>query len=329
MMQGVDCSSYSGPMDWPRVRDNGMEFALIRAGSGWGPASEHTDARFHENAYLAAETGLWLGAFHHAIALSVEDAHREASCFLEIVRGYRFAFPVAVDIEDRAMRGLPPPLLGDILRAWCGDLRAAGYYPMVRVSPSTFQLRVPREAVEGVDLWLMRPGQMPAVDRDYGIWQHAVGVLPGSYGPTGSNRATVNYPALMASEGLNGFSRTAKPAASSGSASALPGFRSQEPSSHEPSPFADEASPSRPAAPEPPGAGDADAASQAVAMLSRLAEIKELLDTLFPGWSAGLFGGETVSSPPPPRPAAPPEPPRGFWRRLGRWWRGHRARPRH
>ncbi|HPT77738.1 MAG TPA: GH25 family lysozyme, partial [Candidatus Atribacteria bacterium] len=36
MKYGIDVSSWQGKIDWSKVKKAGIEFAILRAGFGWG-----------------------------------------------------------------------------------------------------------------------------------------------------------------------------------------------------------------------------------------------------------------------------------------------------
>ena len=61
-MLGVDVSSYQGIIDWQKVADAGVEFAMIRVGfRAWGTQGElHKDLYWKENLQGAADAGTGL-----------------------------------------------------------------------------------------------------------------------------------------------------------------------------------------------------------------------------------------------------------------------------
>ena len=51
---GIDVSEYNGEIDWKRIAEEGISFAIIRAGYG----SAYLDSRFYENVNGAHDAGL-------------------------------------------------------------------------------------------------------------------------------------------------------------------------------------------------------------------------------------------------------------------------------
>lgn len=59
-VRGVDVSHYQGDIDWPRLAEQGVDFAFIKATEGSG----HVDEYFSRNISAAREAGLAVGAYH-------------------------------------------------------------------------------------------------------------------------------------------------------------------------------------------------------------------------------------------------------------------------
>ncbi|MDD2363158.1 MAG: GH25 family lysozyme [Oscillospiraceae bacterium] len=204
--QGVDASLSQGNIDWFRVKSFNNSFAMLRATVGWDSTEIQTDSSFHRNVHDASQAGLMVGAYHSSMASNADEAHHEAECFLHAVNGYKLAFPVAIDVETRPLRTLHGNRLDEIIRAWCGDILGAGYYPMIRAQLTTVIRRLNPQTLKEYDLWLQYPSNAIDYDGAVGIWQYtAFGNVGGVRGRIGKNHAFLDYPKIMQERGLNGF----------------------------------------------------------------------------------------------------------------------------
>lgn len=71
---GIDVSKWQGPIDFKKVKESGIQFVIIREGSG-----KTIDPKFIEYVKGARESGLWIaGVYHFSYAMSSEDAMSEA-----------------------------------------------------------------------------------------------------------------------------------------------------------------------------------------------------------------------------------------------------------
>lgn len=207
---GIDVSTYQGDIDWTRVKASGIEFAMLRASFGSGPVEEQTDARFHKNAYEAAMAGLFIGAYHNTFAATAAEAHREAELFLKVIKGYRLAYPVAVDIEDVLLRYFSPEQLSIVAGTWCEDVRAAGYYPVIFGKADTFKNRLTKETRETYEFWLVEPGDTATYDGKFGMRQVSVHKkIAGIRGFANRDEAYSDYASVIYGGGYNGFEKPA------------------------------------------------------------------------------------------------------------------------
>lgn len=102
MSKGIDVSKHQGKIDWHRVKNSGVDFAILRA--GYGKYDNQKDERFEENYSNAKNAGIKLGAYHYSYAKSVDDAKKEAEIFLKWISGKQFEYPVAFDVEEKVSR---------------------------------------------------------------------------------------------------------------------------------------------------------------------------------------------------------------------------------
>jgi len=97
---GIDVSKYQGNIDWKKVADSGIEFAMIRAGyrtTSEGEIIEDSQARY--NLQEATANGILVGVYFFSTAVSREEALEEAMWVADLIAPYSVTFPVAYDCE--------------------------------------------------------------------------------------------------------------------------------------------------------------------------------------------------------------------------------------
>lgn len=90
---GVDVSSYQGEVDWPKLAEQGVDFAFIKATEGSG----HTDRYFAANWENAGRAGVTAGAYHFFSYDSPGET--QADNFIAAVPLTEEMLPPVVDIE--------------------------------------------------------------------------------------------------------------------------------------------------------------------------------------------------------------------------------------
>ena len=83
MKKGIDVSSWQGNIDFTKVKNDGVEFVILRSGYGW----YNEDDKFVDNVNKSKAAGLPIkGVYHFSYALNVEQAKIEARSCVEHVK---------------------------------------------------------------------------------------------------------------------------------------------------------------------------------------------------------------------------------------------------
>lgn len=199
MKNGIDVSKWQGHIDWPRVT---ADFAIIRAG-----ISTSKDVRFEDNYSGATAAGIPVGVYWYLKAMTVEAAHREADACIKAISGKKLSYPVYADIEEAAQLRLGRDKLTAIAAAFLADIEAAGLFAGLYSSKSHLETCFTPEIRERYAVWVAHYGVgQTTYSGRYGMWQHTdKGTVDGISGAVDLDIAYVDYPAVIAASGRNGF----------------------------------------------------------------------------------------------------------------------------
>lgn len=93
--KGIDVSSWQGVIDWAKVKADGVQFAMIRA--GWGTGS--VDKYFERNAQECAKYGIPFGVYWFMYCTDDATAKKNANACINAVSKVRLTYPVCCDFE--------------------------------------------------------------------------------------------------------------------------------------------------------------------------------------------------------------------------------------
>lgn len=206
MAQGIDVSHHQGNIDWQKVKSAGIEFAMIRSGYGISNPNQ-IDKKFYENIEGAQKVGIDVGVYHYSYASSPLDASKEAKFCLEIIKNYKLTYPIVYDIEDATIEKFTRQEKTDMCKAFCDRIEMAGYYAMIYCNCNWLNNHLyAHELLDKYDLWLAHWG-VPEPSVACGLWQLSdSGKISGINGCVDLNISYKNYPRIIKSKGLNGFS---------------------------------------------------------------------------------------------------------------------------
>ena len=208
-MKVIDVSKHNGTIDWIKVKNDGIDGVIIRA--GYGRLISQKDKTF-ENFYSgASEAGLHIGTYWYSYAVTAAEAEQEARVFLESIKGKRFDMPVYLDIEDKTQVTLGKTLCTDITNVFMRVVESAGYFAGVYSFDSFFGSNLDESIRKKYAIWVARVENVkPSNAPEWGMHQYSwKGKINGVSGDVDLNNCIKNYPQVIKNAGLNGYSKKA------------------------------------------------------------------------------------------------------------------------
>lgn len=174
---GIDVSKWNGDIDWDRVRNAGVEFAIIRAGyRGSVTGSLVQDPYFMANMRGAAFSGMPVGVYFFTQAVNEVEAVEEASAVLQLVKEYDLTYPIFIDTEGAGGNGRADGLDAEtrtlVCEAFCRTIENAGYRAGVYASRYWYNNNLYTDRLEGYFIWLAEYRSTPLYQGYYQMWQY-------------------------------------------------------------------------------------------------------------------------------------------------------------
>lgn len=208
-IKGIDISQHNGNFDLAKAKNDGYNYVIIRAGyTGYGDGvSKAKDKQFENNYAKAKAIGMPVGAYYFTIATDYQKGVDEANWLYEnCLKGKQFEYPIFIDVEDdaggrRYLRNAGKDKTTDGIIGFCETLENKGYYVGIYGSDiSTFKDMVNIDRLKDYDKWVARYGSKPQFVKEYGMWQYS------DDNNLDKDIAYKDYPSIIRSKGLNGFS---------------------------------------------------------------------------------------------------------------------------
>lgn len=205
---GIDVSSYQGDIDWKKVKEQGVDFVILRAGVHSSIDGQlHKDTYFDEYYNECKKYGIPVGCYWFTRARSIPEAQTEADFFLDIIKGKQFEYPVCFDIESESLTNLSNSVLTNITIAFCNRVENAGYYVSIYTNPNWIDYHLIKGELTLYDKWLAHWTDTPMYGKEFGgLWQSSgTGTCWGINGDVDIDYSYLDYPAIMYKANVNGF----------------------------------------------------------------------------------------------------------------------------
>lgn len=190
---GVDVSAYQGEIDWKKVKQSGIDFAIIRLGyRGYESGKLVEDAYAKKNLEGARAAGLRVGAYFFSQALSIKETDQEIAYMLDILGDTHLDMPIILDWEIPAANARTAKMdartLTDIQRHFCGQMRSKGYNPMIYFNWHQSENLYYLSELEDYSFWLALYQDRMTYPWRVEMWQWTdKGKVPGIAGPVDLN----------------------------------------------------------------------------------------------------------------------------------------------
>ncbi|MCI8273607.1 MAG: hypothetical protein HFJ55_05960 [Clostridia bacterium] len=175
-LTGIDVSKHQGKIDWVKVKNSGIDFAIIRCGYGKDDISQD-DQMFKYNVSECERLGIPYGIYIYSYALNVEGALSEADHVLRLVRGHNPELGIWYDLEDddyKISNGMPSnEMFVEMAVAFCEKIKSNGYSKVgIYANLYWFNYKLNNPRIDVYEKWVAQWGSSCSYNKPYKMWQY-------------------------------------------------------------------------------------------------------------------------------------------------------------
>lgn len=172
MIKGIDLSYANKNVDYNKLKQDGIEFAIIR--TGYGKDENQKDVLFETHYAGLKQAGIKVGAYLYSYCTSVENAEKEAENCLKHIAGKQFDLPIYIDLEEARTKILGVDAVTQIALIFCRKIRNAGYKAGVYANLDWFRNCIRPDALilENFSIWLAQWNDKITATFPVDIWQY-------------------------------------------------------------------------------------------------------------------------------------------------------------
>lgn len=172
MKKGISISGAQGMIDWSKVKESDVDYAMLCCGSG-GETEMQEDPFFQQNVKACTEYQIPFGTYFDSGARDREQGRKEAEFTLAVLGRYSPEYPVMLHLEDRNIISIiKSEIIGDIAQAYCERIRQAGYLPGVYADKDCFSGLLTDMRFECWVRWIKQHYKECTYSGTYHMWQY-------------------------------------------------------------------------------------------------------------------------------------------------------------
>ena len=168
--KGIDVSVHNGKINWQKVKNDGIDFAIIRCGYGQNMTSQD-DAYWEYNVSECERLGIPYGVYLYSYANTLAKAKSEAQHALRLLKGHDPAYPVYYDLEDTITLNLSNSMKKQVATTFCNAVSAAGYEVGIYSSLDWWRNYLTDPIYDSWSRWIAQWNSTCSYTGDYDMWQ--------------------------------------------------------------------------------------------------------------------------------------------------------------
>lgn len=207
---GIDVAKYQGTIDWKKVSDSGIDFAIVRVGYRTLVSGEIVaDSNAKYNMQEAQKYGIKVGAYFFSTAVSEAEAIEEANWVADYISKYQITYPVAYNCEgfetvNSRQYSMTKTQRTDVALAFLNRITERDYIGMFYASTSELQAEAKWETTRietAYKIWVAQYPNAPYPQKEapdyegvYAMWQYTnQGTIAGIDKPVDVNVAYFGF----------------------------------------------------------------------------------------------------------------------------------------
>lgn len=151
-IQGIDVSRYQGNIDWQKVKNAGIKFAMLRLCSS-NNSGLYIDPTFEQNYNNAKSAGIYVGAYIYTYATTEEEQNKELEFALNGLNGKTLDYPLALDVEDNSLTSIGKSELTNLVKRGLDIIDQKGFIPML-YTYTNYSNNLNMDTLKDYDLWI-------------------------------------------------------------------------------------------------------------------------------------------------------------------------------
>lgn len=174
MLKGIDVSGYQGNIDWKKVKNDGVKFAIIKLGTIYDEDENSEESTFERNYNECIKNNIPVGVYVYNYCNSIEALKKGANWVLEVLNKRALNLPVYLDMEDKTIVSEGKAALTNQCNEFAKILTNAGYEVGVYANLNWFENYLEaKEFNSNISVWVAQYYKECEYEGKYDIWQYS------------------------------------------------------------------------------------------------------------------------------------------------------------
>lgn len=173
MLKGIDVSEFQGTIDWAKVKNDGVEFAILKLGNIYDTDANYKDSKFDTNYKNARANGIKVGAYIYNYCNTEDNLKKGLDWAFEKLAGKELDLPLYLDMEDKTIAVETVDSLTNQCNEFAKIVKEKGYKAGVYANLNWLKNELnPSKFDKEISVWVAQYYSKCEYTGDYDIWQY-------------------------------------------------------------------------------------------------------------------------------------------------------------
>ena len=173
MLKGIDVSEFQGTIDWAKVKNDGVEFAILKLGNIYDTDANYKDSKFDTNYKNARANGIKVGAYIYNYCNTVDNLKKGLDWAFEKLAGKELDLPLYLDMEDKTIAVETVDSLTNQCNEFAKIVKEKGYKAGVYANLNWLKNELnPSKFDKDISVWVAQYYKECQYEGKYDIWQY-------------------------------------------------------------------------------------------------------------------------------------------------------------
>ena len=172
---GIDVSQHQEKIDWDKVKNMGVDFAILRLGWIGNKENHKIDTYFERNYSECKRLNIPVGVYVYCYSNSVKHIKEGADWTVKKLKGKTLDLPVFIDMEDSSITYVGKKELSKMCVEYNNIIAKAGYKPGIYANRHWFDTYLEKDLRTKYTCWIAHYTSSSSVNYEdtFTIWQYS------------------------------------------------------------------------------------------------------------------------------------------------------------